>query len=510
MRSLWVWSMAARSASPGRAPNTAYSSIAGSGDEGVRDGLGRRKTPGRAGLRHEADAPNGASQLRCATAVFALVFSALLVSAGADAQPVRQEPPLVAAERLGAPFAARWPQEYYPRNVWDMQVFGGFVYFGAGNSSNFGPSPNAGPVPIIRYDGQRFENVFSLQEEQVDMFRVFGGVLYTPGHDSRRRGEVGAVYRFDGRAWRSSPDIAGAVHVYDYFRRAGVDVAVGGARGDAPAAWISTSLDGAWRPLTYRANPVLSEQMGYDGAPRGGRLFSLFEIGHALYASGSIQLASPNPEREFAFATLFQIEDVGTLTPMSVTIARLGDQGFAAAALHGADLFPGADGIADADFALLQVRRAVSLDGASIYIGALNHNDHQWRPVGVFAAPNLNDARALAVPEGVLVYDLLVHDRSVYALGNRELAPNRFEVQVLKLHEMSAFHPVARFEAPAFARSFELYRGDWYVALGAEVSQDEAALPRAEAAQLDWRDRLSAQAGLVLRIRGENTFRRRR
>lgn len=46
---------------------------------------------------------------------------------------------------LGSPFK----KAAYARNVWDMQLFGGKIYLGHGNSSNNAPSPNAGPVQSI-------------------------------------------------------------------------------------------------------------------------------------------------------------------------------------------------------------------------------------------------------------------------------------------------------------------------------------------------------------------------
>jgi hypothetical protein len=48
-------------------------------------------------------------------------------------------------ENLGNPFTAK---PTYARNVWDMQVFNGRLYFGHGNASNLNPSPNAGPINV--------------------------------------------------------------------------------------------------------------------------------------------------------------------------------------------------------------------------------------------------------------------------------------------------------------------------------------------------------------------------
>jgi hypothetical protein len=49
---------------------------------------------------------------------------------------------------LGNPFS----KDAYARNVWDMQVYEESIYLGHGNSSNYGPSANAGPVDVIKYN----------------------------------------------------------------------------------------------------------------------------------------------------------------------------------------------------------------------------------------------------------------------------------------------------------------------------------------------------------------------
>ena len=66
-----------------------------------------------------------------------------------------------------------------------MQLWGDKIYLGYGNSSNKGPAPNAGPVRVIAYHPQTgcFETEFTVDEEQIDRYRVIEGQLFIPGHD---------------------------------------------------------------------------------------------------------------------------------------------------------------------------------------------------------------------------------------------------------------------------------------------------------------------------------------
>lgn len=75
---------------------------------------------------------------------------------------------------LGNPAAWRYSDchQAQARNPWDLIAHEGRLYIGLGDSSNEGPSPNAGPVSILAYDpaSRRFTQETVLPEEQVDRF----------------------------------------------------------------------------------------------------------------------------------------------------------------------------------------------------------------------------------------------------------------------------------------------------------------------------------------------------
>jgi hypothetical protein len=102
---------------------------------------------------------------------------------------------------VGNPYSTdqKYKERIYARNIWDMIAFHDKLYLGAGNSSNTGPSPNAGPVPIISYNPatNSFESVFTTSEEQIDIFYIFDNKLYIPGHDPRESWELGNLYLSD-------------------------------------------------------------------------------------------------------------------------------------------------------------------------------------------------------------------------------------------------------------------------------------------------------------------------
>lgn len=431
-------------------------------------------------------------------AIGATLMVLALASVGAAAQSP-QAPRTVVPEHLGIPSAERWPNEYYPRNVWDMQVYGRHLYLGAGNSSNFGPSPNAGPVPIVRYGRDGFENVFTAREEQVASFGVFGGSLYVPGHDSRQGWELGNLYQFNPRGWRMFRAIPNGIHVFDVYKHRRQFIAVGGARNQEIDAWVAPSEEGPWRVGRFIPIERLVPQATVAPSLLGnGRLVTLFEIGDTLYASGVERLRyASTPQDLHLIVTLFQFDGQDGFIPIAAAPGAAGQR-------IGVDLFPDAEMPQTNGVALPQVRRAVRLGGQTFYLGAVAHNDSQWIPFGVFAASNLDDVRRVATPEGTQIYDLLAREGRLYALGNVRLAEDRYEVQLLRLRDDgTTLEMLARFASPTFARSFEFYRGDWFFGLGSEVSVEDTRLARAEAERVDWRQRLSEETGAILRVRGD-------
>lgn len=110
-----------------------------------------------------------------------------------------------------------------------------------------------------------------------------------------------------------------------------------------------------------------------------------------------------------------------------------------------------------------QIDRYCVTDGRSV-------NDHQWVPLGLFAAASLNEVRHLDVPG--MPYDLLVRDNVCYVLSCRppdEPRTVRWTVAVYASSDLDTWHEVLRFEAPTFARSFETLDGDFYFGLGTDT-----------------------------------------
>ena len=140
-------------------------------------------------------------------------------------------------------------------------MFDGRLYVGLGNSSNQGPSANAGPVPLFAYDlkQRRWHQEATLPEEQISRFLVDGKQLWIAGEDPRDSWRWGNLYRRTGgnRLWWQQRRLPRFIHAHDLAVHQGHLVVAGnvpdavahGTQGDrhGSALAVSSDVGQSWR-----------------------------------------------------------------------------------------------------------------------------------------------------------------------------------------------------------------------------------------------------------------------
>ena len=340
-------------------------------------------------------------------------------------------------QSLGNPFFVGSTNRVYARNVWEIKSFGGKLYFGHGNSSNLTPEPNAGPVPLVTYTPEGgFQTETVIQEEQIDVFRVINGQLTIPGHDPRGfTGLQGTWYRLENGNWvtRSNLDINSTFHTYDMAVHDGkLYAALGGE-----FAIVASSDNGETFTTVF------------DEIPTSVRFHTFMKVGENFYASGAILSNDVNGNfRRFDFAKLeadgkFRLDQ--SLNP-SVT-------------------FPGY--IQPNQFGGRFIKHPVEFAGSTVFTGNDIVNDHQGRPFGLYAATgSLNNTRDLLVGSSQgMPFDVKVVGDELWVLTGKDLG-DRWSVEVLRTRDLNEFTSLVQFDAPTFARSFELHQNALYFGLG--------------------------------------------
>jgi len=372
---------------------------------------------------------------------------------------------------LGNPTQKRWPsgEWIYARNPWSLKEFEGKIYVGSGNSNNPPPAANAGPVDLWALDAANGtfpeKPEYEVPDEQVDVFRILSDGLWIPGHDSK------VTARNDSRVKGESK--------YEHFKRL-LKTAV-----TFPADWAAGNVHHKIGSLWTTMNNIPNGIHVYDVIDFGGALFAaIATVAGGMVARSNdrghtweVMLTKPFPySRTRTFFVL--VDDTGPRLYAATNGGRIyrfdGRSDFAEMNVR---FFPAISDLKD-----VFVARPAEYRKQVVYIAGQKIIDHDWRPLGLFAAARADSARPLPLPGGALARDLLVHDDVLYALASTQPSAQSTRVHVFATRDLESFAEVCFFDAETFARSFETLNGDFYFGLGCDP------------------DHLQGQTGRILKV----------
>jgi alpha-tubulin suppressor-like RCC1 family protein len=361
------------------------------------------------------------SYLKFVCAFFCLYLSGIFTVFAADVTSH--------VELLGNPLLEQFPignRNSYARNVWDMQLFNGRLYFGSGNASDTG-SGDSGYATRIRYYDMNtgtFEIEYDTLNSQLgNVSRIIDGMLLIPGWDPPS--PSASLFRWENGAWKKTA-AGGAYcdHAYDVYKFGNQYFS---ALGDVGAIRVSNNFTGPWQTatITYENGSPLEY-------PRG-RAYTIFELAGNLYVSESDVL------NRFVGGTSFvQLNQNKAL-----------------------GMFPGSDRVR-------RVVRPVNHGNKLVYLGATGVNDHQFDPLGLFVASAEGQATRVNLNGNAVPWDVLVKDGKCYVLGNIKLSSTSWIVTVSSSSDLNNWTELFRFDSDTLGRSFEIVNGDCYIGLGSE------------------------------------------
>ncbi|MFA6197305.1 MAG: hypothetical protein WC656_11760 [Sulfurimonas sp.] len=351
---------------------------------------------------------------------------------------------------LGDPYKVVYEtkKDLYAKNIWDMAVFENKIYLGAGNSSNEGPTQNAGPVPLISYNPttNEFKTEAIIQDEQIDIIKIFDNKMYIPGHDAKENWDFANFYIKEfNQSVKKYRNIKDGLHVYDVALH---DNKIFLALGVKNGAAVAISSDNA-------QNWEIQKLDHY-------RINSFLEVGDRFFATkhfpSSSDLQKMSQSRKKLFFSVAEYETSKGFIPNYK--------------LDSEDFFPKTTDLKDKS---RKIVRSVKMNDKTIYIGAYAHNDHQFEPFGVYyissAGKNL-DIKKITLSSQYKVWDILKKENALYLLAYDE---TKKEVKVFfaKNGDFESFKEYFSFKSDSFARSFELFEDKFYFSLGGAIKDSK-------------------------------------
>jgi len=283
---------------------------------------------------------------------------------------------------LGTPAAVRYfrPEQAYARNVWDLDFRHGQLWIASGNSSNLGPSSNAGPVPVLSYNlaNNTFSEEALLDEEQIDQFLWLNDTLFIAGHDAHQESwDFGNYYYYEAGEWHKQRKLPGGLHVYDLAHFQGDYYAALGTTGRTPSIFRAENRQGPWQEVP---------------AANSYRKYELFSFQNQLYAFSWIEFQAGDLKKYLLNDEVFGKYSLPVTEGFFAPALVLSDDRMTLREdLRGKVLFP--DTPVAEEHPVGKLIRPAVFNQRLYYIGGVAWNDHQTQPFGLYVCRSLEEGQ---------------------------------------------------------------------------------------------------------------------
>ncbi len=157
------------------------------------------------------------------------------------------------------------------KNPWDMIIFDGYLYVGAGDYDK-----NISPKNAYRYhfEAEAWEECGEIPDEQIDRFIVIDNQLYIPGTDPTEGWAYGNFFRLENDKFVKYRTLPNAIHTFDLVEYQGkLFAGIGRSDGKFP---VLVSEDGGetFKDVPFSGTEELEDE----------RVYQLFVFKENLYA----------------------------------------------------------------------------------------------------------------------------------------------------------------------------------------------------------------------------------
>lgn len=347
---------------------------------------------------------------------------------------IDQDSPFV---ELGVSCGERYGKKTTPKFPWDIKIWNGKVYRGAGDYDK-----NSGVTPIYAYDitTSCWHLEAFADDESIQRFIEIDGMLFAPGVDSTGSWTYGNYYYMEGDTWKGRDNLPNGIHCFDMIGFDGKLFAGLGTGITRNAVFVSADNGKNWTVVPLR------EDENFDSRDyNSSRAYEFIVYNNELYAYISLEMGFGSMKG------LFRYEN--------------GEMVFLR---NGYDL---AGGISN---------------GRNYWDGKFEFGGKCYLTAGsLFAITDFSDmeaARKVDMPKKEFVSDALVKDGVIYALCYREIRDaqthmrNGYTTTIYKstTGEPDSFTEVLSFDYACMPLAFDFDGEHFYIGMGlAEDGNDE-------------------------------------
>lgn len=350
-------------------------------------------------------------------------------------------------------------------NVWDLQVFDGKIYLAGGSTIT-----NTGPINIWAYDPvtQTFDKEYTVAEEAIEHFKVFGDRLYIPAADPRQ-GDKNKFYRksVDGLWQKYESNAIALAHVRDLIKTENDEILLVGNNRNLnnlanPSIAITTD-DG----VSFQEAGISKSQLAKADIVDYNWFFSVFEYRDKIYAissllrdfgnySGAISVYNPQNKK---FEIDFNLRN-DEFIPASII---------------------GKSDVQQGTYIIYRIWNPVQFQNYLVYpVRSYSNNKAYYEraymnSLGIYYKQKIGETpQAVELPDGAVGEDILIIDNELYILANQKQANDRFMVYVYRTEHISSkikWQKVLEFSSSNKARSFEYLKDKFYFGLGQDYNE---------------------------------------
>lgn len=352
---------------------------------------------------------------------------------------------------------------FYPRQVWDMEVWDGGLLIGCGNASSTGVFPDAVTngyivTPLVYLKDGTLTNI-PASDEQVGHIRLINGVPFVAGMDASdtavapsAQWDFGNLYRWasDG-TFTKLRTIQNAQHVFDLASCLDNLLCAAISTSEGRAFGFSTDSGQTWKTLSIPANgipyvpPPIKACPGVTYTP--GRAWNVFNFNGATYVnfSGALLTVCTDPlVPYFLRYTLAKWNPDGSFTFIPTTLTQD------------------------------RIERAVEFAGKLVALNAKVTNETQWN-LPILAVADTDWTITLpALINCQRPQDIKVLGANLYLLCNQTVGTTQ-RVSIQTTTDLVTWVEISSLIEPTFGRSFAQLNGVWYIGLGTDTSASAAA-----------------------------------